>query len=271
LISSWLFIFCVLENITSLLELFDLFITLQHHHIITEHINSNAIKLQYEEKKNTRNLKNFRRWYFINKYKIEIFIDILLYMSVYHCSKYENYWNIFSVRLFYIEIQNAISCSWFKQILRYWKISDSDEILNSSDFDFWKKLESLTTNIQASSCQYWKIDRNVSVNEQLILFQDWIKHFMQLSIKIVNQSFKIYSLCEQNYILDFLFISKIHFISCFSHTNLLKALFLIIKLILRWLSRYLKSFQENYLKKILKKNSVMWWLDKITVLSKWWV
>ena len=75
-------------------------------------------------------------------------------MNVYRCSEYENYWNIFSVRLFYIEIQNAINCNQFKQILQYWKIFDSDEILNFSDFDFWKKLESLTTNIWVSNHQY---------------------------------------------------------------------------------------------------------------------
>jgi len=61
LILSQLSVFCVFENVTSFLELFNLFITLQHHHIIAEHINSNVIKLQYEEKKNTQNLKNSRR------------------------------------------------------------------------------------------------------------------------------------------------------------------------------------------------------------------
>ncbi len=155
-ISSWLSVFCVFENIITSLKLFNLFITLQHHHIIAEYINSNAIKLQYEEKKNTWNLKNLRRWYLINKYKIEIFINILLYMSVYCCSKYEDYWNTHSFRSFFIEIQNAMNCRRFEQILWYWKISDSDEILDSSDFDFWKKLESLTTDIQASSHQYWR-------------------------------------------------------------------------------------------------------------------
>ncbi len=154
LISFRLSVFCVLKNITSSLKLFDLFITLQHHHIIAEHINSNAIKLQYEEKKNTQNLKNSHRWYFINKYEIEIFINILLYMSVYHCSKYKDYWNIHSVRSLFIEIQNAISCQWFEQILQYWKIFDSDKILDSSNSDFWKKLESLTINIQVSIHQY---------------------------------------------------------------------------------------------------------------------
>ncbi len=45
-ISPRLPVFCVLENVTSSLELFDVFITLQHRHIIVEHINSNAIKIQ---------------------------------------------------------------------------------------------------------------------------------------------------------------------------------------------------------------------------------
>ena len=75
-------------------------------------------------------------------------------MSVYHCSKYKDYWNLHSVRSLFIEIQNAISCQWFEQILQYWKIFDSDKILDSSNSDFWKKLKSLTINIQVSSHQY---------------------------------------------------------------------------------------------------------------------
>lgn len=104
LISSQLFIFCIFENITFSFKLFNLFIILQHYYIIVEHINSNIIKLQYEEKKNTRNLKNFHHWYFINKYKIEIFINIFLYMNVYYCLKYEDYWNIHSFKSLFIEI-----------------------------------------------------------------------------------------------------------------------------------------------------------------------
>jgi len=55
-ISSQALIFCVSENVISFSDLFNLFITLQHHQIIVEHINSNAIKIQIEEKKNTENL-----------------------------------------------------------------------------------------------------------------------------------------------------------------------------------------------------------------------
>jgi len=197
-------------------RLFDLFITLQHRHIIAQHTNSNAIKLQYEEKENTRNLKDPRRWYSTNKYEVETFVGILLYMSVYRCPEYEYYWNIHSFRPLFIEIQNAMSCQRFEQILRYWKVSDPDEILDSSGPDFWKKLEPLATDIRASSRQYWKAGRNVSVDEQLIRFRGRTKHSMQLSTKVAGQSFKIYSLCEQNYMLDFLFTLKVRFISCFS-------------------------------------------------------
>jgi len=55
-----------------------------------------------------------------------------------------------------------------------------------------------------------------------MLISNRSKHFMQLSTKIADESFKIYSLCDENYMLDFLFISKIHFIFYFSHTNLLR-------------------------------------------------
>ncbi len=55
-ISPRALVFCVLENVISFSDLFDLFITLQHRQIIVEHINSNVIKIQTEEKKNTENL-----------------------------------------------------------------------------------------------------------------------------------------------------------------------------------------------------------------------
>jgi len=226
--------------------------------IIAEHINSNAIKIQTEEKKNTENLTFSHLWHLINKYEIETFIDILLYMSVYRCSEYENYWNISSVRFFYIEIQNAMSCNRFEQILRYWKISDSDEILDFKDSDFWKKLESLTTDIQASSQWYWKLSRNVFVDEQLIDFWDRSKHFMQLSTKIINKSFKIYSLCDENYMLNFLFIFENTFYLLFFTYKFVENFNFQLS---KWLEDdswdTLRNSQENYLKKILKKNSVV--------------
>ncbi len=55
-ISPRALVFCVFKNVISSSDLFNLFITLQHRQIIAEHINSNAIKIQTEEKKNTENL-----------------------------------------------------------------------------------------------------------------------------------------------------------------------------------------------------------------------
>lgn len=89
------------------------------------------------------------------------------------------------------------------------RYSIQTKILNSKESDFWKKLESLASDIWKTSRQYWKSDRNVSVDEQLILFRERFKHIMMLSTKAAEMSFKIYSLCQENYMLDFLFTSKI--------------------------------------------------------------
>ncbi len=136
-------------------------------------------------------------------------MGVLLYMSLYHCPEYEDYWNTQSNKPVFIEVIRAMSRERFCQILRYWKISDPDENLDSKGPDFWKKLEPLASDIRKASRQYWKPGRNVSVDEQLILFRGRFKHTMMLSTKAAGVGFKIYSLCQENYMLDFLFTSKI--------------------------------------------------------------
>ena len=197
------------NHIQTSLQLFSLFISFDMRCIIVKNTKQNAIIKQKQEKVKKQELKHCQAWRSTNDHKVRTFMKILLYMSLYHCSKYENYWNTQSNKSVFIEIIQAMSKKRFCQILRYWKIFDSDENLNSKESDFWKKLESLVSDIWKTSCQYWKSDRNVSVDEQLILFRERFKHIMMLSTKAAEMSFKIYSLCQENYILDFLFTSKI--------------------------------------------------------------
>ena len=50
---------------------------------------------------------------------------------------------------------------------------------------------------------------HVSVDEQLILFKRRFKHILKMIAKEIDEDFKIYSLCEKNYLLAFLFASKV--------------------------------------------------------------
>ena len=51
-------------------------------------------------------------------------------------------------------------------------------------------------------------ERDVSVNEQLILFKGHSRHTMNMRTKAASHDFKIYSLCVQNYHYNFLFTLK---------------------------------------------------------------
>ena len=76
--------------------------------------------------------------------------------------------------------------------------------------DWWKKLKPLATDIQEISQRYYVSETHVSIDEQLILFKKRSRHTLKMIAKVVDEDFKIYSLCEINYLLTFLFSSKIN-------------------------------------------------------------
>lgn len=51
--------------------------------------------------------------------------------------------------------------------------------------------------------------RNVSIDEQLILFKGRSKHTMKINSKRAEKGFKIYSLCAENYLFTCFFASPI--------------------------------------------------------------
>ena len=62
--------------------------------------------------------------------------------------------------------------------------------------------------------------RDVSVDEQLILFKGRSKHTMNITSKAAGKGFKIYSLCCGNYLLGLHFASRIiKRLITFSYTN----------------------------------------------------
>jgi hypothetical protein len=186
----------------SLFILFFCFILLQ---IMIKHIN---IKI---------NLKRFevidqaRSWKESTSIEIEAFVEILLYMNLCLMSRIIDYWNYHTSRFIHIMIINCMSCKRWKQIKRFLKIFNliDDQKVNTRDFHWWTKLEFLITDFRIVSKKYWTSDSHVSIDEQLIDFRERSVHTMQLVCKTAEVNFKLYSLCQKNYLIDFLFTFKI--------------------------------------------------------------
>ena len=71
------------------------------------------------------------------------------------------------------------------------------------------KLELLATDIQKASLKYYQSSHQVSINKQLIGFKGRSRYTMTINNKIEKKGIKVYSLCDGNYLLDFLIASKI--------------------------------------------------------------
>ena len=153
--------------------------------------------------------KRRRSWHDTNEWEMRVFLSLILLMSLDHSSIIESYWHTNLIKSFYATIQKIMSINRFQQIKRYFKMTNSVDESNFYDLDWWKKLMSLITDIQKISQRYYVPETHVSIDEQLILFKERSRHTLKMIAKVVDEDFKIYSLCEVNYLLTFLFSSKI--------------------------------------------------------------
>jgi hypothetical protein len=187
------------------LSIFQLFIFFTLLQIMTNHIN---LKISLKKIEETRHQKH---WHDIIDSEIEAFIDILFYMKCTILSRIRKYWNININHVMQNMIINFMSRTRWEQIKRYLKIFNllDDQKIDTRDIDWWKKLESLTFEFRKISKTYWLSENHVSVDEQLMKFKERSRHIMQIISKATEIKFKLYNLCQQNYLYDFLFISKI--------------------------------------------------------------
>ena len=151
-----------------------------------------------------------RQWHDTSSSEVGAFLGILLYMGYTLMPRLTDYWNTspkFAIHDMGIQ---AMSLRRWEQLKRFLKISnpDEDEIIDTRGPDWWKKLEPLATDFRKASKKYWIPGSHVSVDEQLILFRGRSCHTMQIATKAAGVGFKIYSLCQENYLFDFLFTSK---------------------------------------------------------------
>jgi hypothetical protein len=156
-------------------------------------------------------IDHVRSWKDNTSSEIEAFIKILLYMNVFFMSRMKNYWNFYSKRVIHVLIVESMSYKRFQQIKRFLKISHfiNDQKIDTRDLQWWKKLKSLISNFRKTSKRYWTFDNHVSINEQLIEFRKRFAHALMLACKAAEVRFKIYSIFQNNYLIDFLFILKI--------------------------------------------------------------
>jgi hypothetical protein len=186
-------------------KLFQLFFSFTFLEILT---NNTHIKIDL---KRAEVIHKQRSWTNVTSSEIEIFIEILLYMRVFHITRVKDYWNLVSKRSIHVQIIDCMIIIRWKQIKRYLKIFNSlnDQKIDTRDSHWWKKLKFLIIDFRTVSKRFWTSDSHVSINEQLIEFRERLAHTMQLVCKTAEVSFKLYSLCQKNYLIDFLFISKI--------------------------------------------------------------
>ena len=186
------------------IDLYDLYISRHHRVLIASHTNINA---NLELQKLPRNHR--RPWHDTNEWEVGVFLGILLLMGLDHSPAFESYWNCSPIKPIYIEIQKAMSLVRFEQIRRFLKISDPLHEADSLGPNWWKKLEPLVTDLQKASQDYYLPGPHISIDEQLILFKGRSRHSLKMVAKVAGQGFKLYSLCEGNYLLGFLFTSKV--------------------------------------------------------------
>ena len=188
------------------IELFRLFITPRHCRLIAEHTNHKA---QDHEGRTEGECK--RPWHDTTASEIEVFLGAHLFMGLDRLNSVTDYWSQRYDKAITMPIQNAMSANRFQQIKRFLKINDGrTELPNlGKGSDWWKKLEPLATDIRTASLKYYQPSHNISIDEQLIGFKGRSRHTMTINNKKANKGFKLYSACDGNYLLGFLFASKV--------------------------------------------------------------
>ena len=137
------------------------------------------------------------------------------------------------------------------QLKHYLKILNLITDLNSSGLQWYTKLKPLYSDFINSSQTYMVPERDVSVNEQLILFKDCSRHTMNMETKAASHNFKIYFLCVQNYLYNFLFTSKAFKISLLEKMKELSDSFSMVLQLVKSLPKpyshviYMKNFFTN--------------------------
>lgn len=105
-------------------------------------------------------------------------------------------------------IQTVIFFVHWEQLKRYLKILNPKTDKDSKGTHWYTKVKLFYHDFVKASQDFFLQGQNISVDEQLIPFKGRSKHAMLIPIKQAGKGFKIYNLCYQNYMINFMFSSK---------------------------------------------------------------
>ena len=120
------------------------------------------------------------------------------------------YWSTSPTDLSFPIIQKAMGLKRFQQIKRYFKVFNIEKQsqIEMQGKDWWKKVNLLVSNFREWCCHYIKPGQDVSINELLIQCFGWSKHTFQIPNKAASQGYKLYAICQQRFLIDFVFSSR---------------------------------------------------------------
>ena len=132
-------------------------------------------------------------------------------MGLEQAATYQKYWNISYTGAIYVAIQSTITVRRFEQIWRFLKINDprSEPKEIGYEKDFWRKIEPFVQGFRAGYLKYYTPGSHVSIDEFLVKFKGRSRHTMNIAAKAGGKGFKIYGVACGNYLIDFLFSSKV--------------------------------------------------------------
>ena len=132
-------------------------------------------------------------------------------MGLESAATYQKYWNTSYTGVIYVAIQSAITIRRFEQIRRFLKINDPRSKPKEIGYekDFWRKIEPFVQGFRAGCLKYYTPRSYVSVDEFLVKFKGRSRHIMNIATKAGGKGFKIYSVTYGDYLIYFLFSSKV--------------------------------------------------------------
>jgi hypothetical protein len=177
-----------------------------------QNTNINASVFNARETSKSTPKRKGRSWKETNAAEMKVYVGILLYMGVHPIGSVKRvaYWNTSRGSPRHPAVQEAMGCTRFYQLCRYFKASNLfDEVsLDMHAQDWWKKVNPLVTNFRNRSREALIPGRDVAIDELLIEAKGRSKHTLQIPSKAAGKGYKVYALCTLGYLYDFVFTSR---------------------------------------------------------------
>lgn len=185
------------------LSLFYLFFTLEMLETLAWNTNLEAQRRRHEEF--TDKCPHPRPWVDVTGPDIGAYIGALLLIGCHPSPlSVDSYWNTNEDSPFH-PLAKYCSQKRFEQISRYFKINNPT--LDDEDPGWTSKFEPLAAQLRIAFARYFRAGSLLSIDEELILCQGRSKHTISMNSKRAGTGYKIYSLCGDAYLIDFLFSS----------------------------------------------------------------